>query len=203
MMTGIENSWKRLRLQHAGAMETLASLEEAVRRKGAREDLERLGQARALAEQITRTISALASGEGGDWKAWVSAETASLELRFEMGGLLAAPGTLREAFLTSVRDRIRRLEGEISGLLARSNRFRPRTRVAISEDARRLRRRLEALREEARRVEEAGPGAGETAIRAMGDAWSAVEWGMEETKTRFARPRWRHGRESAAEVSPL
>jgi hypothetical protein len=100
-------------------------------------------------------------------------------------------------------DHIDRLDREIRKLVEGSDRFRPRTRVAISQEAERLRRRLDVLREEARRVREGGSHAGETAIRGMGQAWSEVEWRVEETKKRFARPRWRQGREAPLLPTPV
>lgn len=196
-MSRLESHWKRLELQSSSAIETLGCLEAAVRHKGLDYELECVQRVQALANKVCEVVQQRISGADEEWQAWVGAETQWLEVRFEMHGLAAAAGPLRDAFLESVRAQGRRLEAEVSDLLTRSGRFRPRTRVAINQDVQRLRRRLEVLREEVRRVEEIGPGSGETAIQGMGDAWSDLNWNAEETKKRFARPRWRQGREPA------
>jgi hypothetical protein len=196
-MSRLESHWKRLELQSSSALETLASLEAAVRRQGLDPDLGRVERVQTSANRLCEAVRERISSAEGEWEAWVDAETQWLELRFEIHGLAAAPGPLRAAFLESVREQSRRVEDEISDLVARSGRFRPRTRVAINQDVQRLRRRLDVLREEARRLEESGAGSGETAIRGMGDAWSDLSWNVEQTRKRFARPRRRQGSEPA------
>jgi hypothetical protein len=196
-MSRFESHWSRLELQRLSAVETLGFLEAEVRRKGLDLDVERVWRVQESAKRLSEAVRERISSGDGEWKAWVGAETQWLELRFEMHGLAAHPGPLRAAYLESIREQSRRLEDEISGLLARSGRFRPRTRVAISQDVQRLRRRLDVLREEARRLEESGAGSGDSAIQGMGDAWSDLSWNVEQTKKRFGRPRGRQGREPA------
>lgn len=201
-MPDFENCWKRLEIEFASVMQTLNALEASARQRQIREDIERLGPARARAETVIDRLRREARSGPDDWKAWVEAETAWLEFRFEMAGLVVTPGKLREDYLASLAGHIDRLEKDIDRLVTDGERFRPRTRLAINQAAERLHRRLEVLREEARRVRERGTRADRASVRAMGQAWSEVEWEVEETKKRFARPRRRQGPPEILERPP-
>jgi hypothetical protein len=188
--------WERLSLQSGSALETVASLVETVERDHP-EDSARLEPIRVLAMRLEQSLESAHSGQSAEWKDWVAAETTWIELRFEMHRLLASEGTLRTVFVDSVRRQLRRLEDETGKLLARSDRFRPRTRVAISQEVQRLRRRLDVLREETTRIEQSGPAYGPRAIQSVGRTLPNAAWEVAETKRRFARSRWRQGRELA------
>jgi hypothetical protein len=193
--------WSRLEREFSAAMETLGALEAAAQRESAT-DLERLVSARRCASEVARHLELGAPHDNpAKWKAWVAAQTAWLEFRFEIHHLAAAPGRLREAFLASLALQIARLDDEIGKLQAKSGQFRPFTRIAIARDVQRLRSRLEVVREEARRLEDSVVTSDEGAVRGLGHAWSDASWAVEATRARYARPRWRQERE-ALPVAP-
>ena len=184
--------WKRLETRLDQAFEAIAALEAAARQDGNKPILASVDAVRSRAAQAAHLVRHRLRTPDG-WKAWVDAETAWLETCSAINGLAARPGPLRDAYLASVRSRVERAETEISGLLARLDLFRPRTRLAISREADRLRRMLAVLREEADRL---GRGSGQgdgLAALGVGQVWSDIAWAVEETKARFARPRWRTG----------
>jgi hypothetical protein len=183
--------WKRLETRLDQAFEAIAALDAAARRQGQepmRASVEEVRFRAAQAAQLIRQGPKTADG----WKAWVDAETAWLETRLAINRLAAKAGPLRDAYLSSVRSRLERAETEVSGLLARLDLFRPRTRLAIMKEADRLRRMLDVLREEVSRLGGAAPADG-LAAQGVGQVWSDVAWAVEETKARFARTRWRRG----------
>jgi len=183
--------WKRLETRLDQAFEAIAAIEAAARRDGHKPALASVDAVRSRAARAAHLIRHRMRTPDG-WKAWVDAETAWLETRSAINGLAARPGPLRDAYLASVRSRVERAETEISGLLARLDLFRPRTRLAISKEADRLRRMLAVLREEADR---SGDESDDLAVQGVGQVWSDIAWAVEETKARFARPRWRAGHE--------
>lgn len=179
--------WKRLETRLDQAFEAIAALEAAAKRDGHKPVLASVDEVRSRAARAAHLIRHRPKS-ADSWKTWVAAETAWLETRSAINGLAAQPGPLREAYLAAVRSRVERAETEISGLLARLDLFRPRTRLAICKEADRLRRMLRVLREEADRV------AGDSlAAAGVGQVWSDIAWAVEETKARFARTRWRSG----------
>ena len=196
-MTQTDAQWDRLKREFSAAMETLGALEGAARTESSAADLQRLASARQGAAEVARQLELGAPRENpARWKAWVSAQTAWLEFRFEMHHLAAAPGRFREAFLASVAIQIGRLDEEIRGLERRSGRFRPRTRLAIAREVDRLHRRLDVLRSEIGRLDGSDASSDEGVIRDIGHAWSDASWAVEATRARYTRPRWRQEREA-------
>ena len=189
--------WRRLDREFAVAIEILDALEAAARKRQAAPDLARLAAARVLASRVARALEHSGSTDApSDWRAWVDAETAGIELRFEIRHLVAGAGTLRQDYLAAVAQHVVRLETEIGKLQNRSSQFRPRTRLAIGRDVERLQRRLDVLREEMRRLEGSGQKASENAAGSVGRAWSDADSAVDAARMRFARPRWRQGREA-------
>jgi hypothetical protein len=187
--------WKRLETQLDQAFEAIAAFDAAARRDGHKPVLASVADVRSCAARAAHLLRHRPRKSDG-WKAWVDAETAWLETRSAINGLAARPGPLRDAYLASVRSRVERAETEISGLLARLDLFRPRTRLAISKEADRLRRMLGVLREEADRLGRSGGESDGLAAQGVGQVWSDIAWAVEETKARFARPRWRTGHDN-------
>jgi hypothetical protein len=181
--------WKRLETRLDQAFEAIAALDAAAKRDGRKPVLASVDEARSRASRAARLVRHRAKGPDS-WRSWVDAETAWLETRSAINSLAANPGPLRDAYLAAVRSRVERAETEISGLLARLDLFRPRTRLAISKEADRLRRMLEVLRAETDRVAGSGGKSGGLAAEGVGQVWSDVAWAVEEAKARFARPRW-------------
>ena len=186
--------WKRLETRLDQAFEAIAALDAAARRVGQKPILASVDEVRDRAARAAHLLRHQPKTTDA-WQAWVDAETAWLETRSAINSLAARPGPLRDAYLASVRSRAERAETEISGLLARLDLFRPRTRLAISKEADRLRRMLAVLRAEADRVAASDAASDGLAAQGVGQVWSDIAWAVEETKARFARPRWRTGRE--------
>jgi hypothetical protein len=184
--------WKRLETQVDQAFEAIAALEAAAKKDGRKPVLASVDEIRSRATRTAHLIRHRPRN-ADSWMSWVDAETAWLETRSAINSLAARPGPLREAHLASIRARVERAETEISGLLARLDLFRPRTRLAISKEADRLRRMLRVLREETDRVAGSRGENGTLAAEGVGQVWSDVAWAVEETKARFARPRWHTG----------
>jgi len=191
----MEVKWKRLETRLDQAFEAIAAIEAAARRNGQRPELASVDEVRSRAARAAQLLRQRPKTTDA-WKAWVDAETAWLETRSAINSLAARPGPLRDAYLASVRSRAERAETEISGLLARLDLFRPRTRLAISKEADRLRRMLAVLRAETDRVAASGTVGDGLAAQGVGQVWSDIAWAVEETKARFARPRWRTGHEA-------
>jgi hypothetical protein len=198
-MNETDADWSRLEREFSGAIETLGALETAAKSEPSSLDLGRLVSARRCASELAKQLELGAPRDNpARWKAWVSAQTAWLELRVEIHHQAAAPGRLRDAFLASLAVQIARLDDEIRRLQAKSGQFRPRTRIAIASEVQRLRSRLDVVREEARRLEDSVAASDEGAVRGLGHAWADASWAVETTKKRYARPRWRQGREAPA-----
>ena len=182
--------WKRLETRLEQAFEAIAALDAAAKRDGHKPVLASVDEVRSRAARAAHLLRHRPQTADG-WKSWVDAETAWLETRSAINDVAARPGPLRDAYLASVRSRVERAETEIAGLLARLDLFRPRTRLAISKEADRLRRMLAVLREEADRVGGSGGRHDNLAALGVAQVWSDIAWAIEETKARFARPRWR------------
>jgi len=193
--------WKRLETRLDQAFEAIAALEAAAKRDGHKPVLASVEDVRSRAARAAHLIRHRPKN-ADSWQSWVDAETAWLETCLAIKTVAARPGPLRDAYLASVRSRAERAETEISGLLARLDLFRPRTRLAINKEADRLRRMLAVLRAEADRVAGSGGGRDDLAAAGVGQVWSDIAWAVEETKARFARPRWHTRHEHAGPSFP-